>query len=297
MIFKKLDKEVGREHIARLVDWVEEKRDLWLIYELCEGKNMNEGMFEVKGEFYKGERIYMVHHSQLYHDMRSNQALLADFIRRMAEVLYRFAIFGIVHADLKPDNILVKYDPGRQVIENLKVIDFGSAFLLSSTGSKQSIFASSTPEYLPYEIQFYLTTRFTQQLTINIADYANISYVFDVWSLGSIITEILSGFPLWLSLKSRVKSIDGKSIINYGLFGVSGRDNGKIMKKQEQLLRDGIGPLRTIIRKQFDAPQKGGVLDNEAFLELLQGMLEFNAPDRIAPRDIINHPFITAFRA
>lgn len=58
VIFKKLDNEVGRENIARLVDWVEEKKDLWLIYELCEGKNMNEGLFEVKGEFYKGERIY-----------------------------------------------------------------------------------------------------------------------------------------------------------------------------------------------------------------------------------------------
>jgi len=25
-----------------------------------------------------------------------------------------------------------------------------------------------------------------------------------VWSLGSILIEVLSGFPLWLSLKSRV---------------------------------------------------------------------------------------------
>ena len=62
-----------------------------------------------------------------------------------------------------------------------------------------------------------------------IDDFSEISFVFDVWSLGSILLEILSGFPLWLSLKSRVKSLDGRSIINYGIFGVAGRDNGKIL--------------------------------------------------------------------
>ena len=62
--------------------------------------------------------------------------------------------------------------------------------------------------------------------------FEKIAFVFDVWSLGSIILEVLSGFPLWLSLKSRVKSLDGRSIINYGIFGVSGRDNAKILTKQ-----------------------------------------------------------------
>jgi len=37
-----------------------------------------------------------------------------------------------------------------------------------------------------------------------VEDFAEISFIFDVWSLGSIFIEILSGFPLWLSLKSRV---------------------------------------------------------------------------------------------
>jgi dual specificity tyrosine-phosphorylation-regulated kinase 2/3/4 len=56
-------------------------------------------------------------------------------------------------------------------------------------------------------------------------------FIFDMWSLGSILVEILSGFPLWLSLKSRVVTVDGRSIVNYGLFGVAGRDNMKILAK------------------------------------------------------------------
>ena len=53
-----------------------------------------------------------------------------------------------------------------------------------------------------------------------------------MWALGSILVEILSGFPLWLSLKSRVLTPDGRSIVNFGLFGVAGRDNLKILNKQ-----------------------------------------------------------------
>ena len=63
-------------------------------------------------------------------------------------------------------------------------------------------------------------------------DFAQVSFIFDVWSLGSILLEVLSGFPLWLSLKSRVLALDGQtSRINVGLFGVAGRDNAKIMAK------------------------------------------------------------------
>ena len=52
----------------------------------------------------------MVHHSDLYHVMRNNVSLMKDFVRRMAEVLHLFYKAGVVHADLKPDNILIDYD-------------------------------------------------------------------------------------------------------------------------------------------------------------------------------------------
>lgn len=117
----------------------------------------------------------------------------------------------------------------------MKIIDLGSAFMLNSDNIKlkeQVEFGQSTPEYLPPEVQIYLTRKYTQQNNYQICDFCEIGFVFDVWSLGSILIEILSGFPLWLSLKSRIKSMDGsRSIVNYGIFGVSGRDNGKILQK------------------------------------------------------------------
>ena len=117
----------------------------------------------------------------------------------------------------------------------MKVIDLGSAFLLNEEGRtirNQCEFVQSTPEYLPPEIHSFLSKRFPQQTNARVQDFAQVSFIFDVWSLGSILLEVLSGFPLWLSLKSRVLMLDGHSRINMGLFGVAGRDNAKIMTRQ-----------------------------------------------------------------
>jgi serine/threonine protein kinase len=117
-----------------LIDSVEDKKDLWLIYELCPGKTMNELLFDVKGEFYKGERIYMVHHSSFYFALRANILLLKEFLLRMIDALNLFAKLSIVHADLKPDNIIIEYDEENQTISSLKIIDLGSSFLLNPEG-------------------------------------------------------------------------------------------------------------------------------------------------------------------
>ena len=46
--------------------------------------------------------------------------------------------------------------------------------------------------------------------------------------------------------------MDGHSRINYGLFGVAGRDNAKIMLKQNELLGRGPNTLITCLRKGYD---------------------------------------------
>lgn len=157
-----------------LIDSVAEKKDFWLIYEVCKGQTMNEHLFTVKGEFFKGERIYMVHHGEFYQALRMNMDLLKDFIARMCQALNLFARMGIVHADLKPDNIIIDYDDEREEILALKIIDLGSSFLLNPEGhvvEHQQQFASSTPEYLPPEIHGFLARRFTQERNIKVEDF------------------------------------------------------------------------------------------------------------------------------
>ena len=196
---------------------------------------MTEHLFEVKGEFYEGQRVYMVHHSRFYDSLRANLVLLRDFLRRMGLALQLFARLGIVHADLKPENIMLKYDTETETIQSLKIIDLGSSFLLNNRGTvieNQIEFNASTPEYLPPEIHAFLTNKQHKNGAVKIQDYASTPYVFDMWALGSILLEILSGFPLWLSLKSRMITDKNRSVMGHGLFGVSGRDSIKILEKQ-----------------------------------------------------------------
>ena len=122
-------------------------------------------------------------------------------------------------------------------------------------------------------------------------DFKHCSFIFDVWSLGSILLECLSGFPLWLSLKSRVITLEGRSIINTGLFGVAGRDNGKILNKQNQLLSNGFPGLLIQLKKGFDI---GGNIwtKDKVFLNLLSELLCPDPGRRISPDEILNHEFL-----
>ena len=95
------------------------------------------------------------------------------------------------------------------------------------TATNQAYFNASTPEYIPPEVHAYLTNK----NNIRISDFHNICCVFDMWALASILLEVLSGFPLWLSLKSRIVTENGKGIFGVGLFGVALRDSAKILDK------------------------------------------------------------------
>lgn len=55
----------GIRSIAKLIDIVEDRQDIWLIYEVG-SKPLSKQLTEVKGEFYKGERIYRVTHQIFY---------------------------------------------------------------------------------------------------------------------------------------------------------------------------------------------------------------------------------------
>lgn len=55
------DEFPGIESIAKLIDDIEEPRDYWLVYEVG-SSCLSKHLYDVKGEFFKGERIYHVQH-------------------------------------------------------------------------------------------------------------------------------------------------------------------------------------------------------------------------------------------
>ena len=114
-------------------------------------------------------------------------------ISSILEVIQYMTSLGIVHADLKPDNILVTSEPDGS-LASIKIIDFGSCFLFDEIQQVDM----STPEYIPPEVLSHLAAR--RRPTAELLQTMNV-WSFDTWSLGCLLLEILTGFPLWLSLK------------------------------------------------------------------------------------------------
>lgn len=54
--------------------------------------------------------------------------------------------------------------------------------------------------------------------------------MIDIWSLGCVILEMVSGLPLWMSLKTIV-NYKNKDLIKKGLFAAKGRVFEDIIKK------------------------------------------------------------------
>ena len=65
----------------------------------------------------------------------------------MLETLDFLRTQGVVHCDIKPDNILVTKDQEENTI-SIKLIDFGSAIEYN----QPSNFGMITPEYMPPEV-------------------------------------------------------------------------------------------------------------------------------------------------
>jgi len=162
----------------------------------------------------------------------SNKSHLKEFTKSVLKVIDVLAYLKIVHSDLKPDNILVKFNYELNTFDNIKIIDFGSAYQFYDNIS----LSMATPEYMPPETLKLLSTK--NNCSTSDLNEVSAPWSYDMWSLGVILLEIIVGFPLWLSLKSRVTTANGRNIFTKGLFAVHGRDKMKIFNKQATVLKN-----------------------------------------------------------
>lgn len=93
-------------------------------------------------------------------------------------------------------------------IEEVKLIDYGSSF---SYGNLRN-FTMATPEYMaPEVLNFTLHLTKHPQTNIELLRYANSAegfetypHAIDMWSLGCVCLEIITGIPLWMAQEMKV---------------------------------------------------------------------------------------------
>ncbi|WVF70724.1 hypothetical protein IAT40_005517 [Kwoniella sp. CBS 6097] len=199
---------------------------------------------------------------------------------------------SIVHADIKPDNVLVTENKA-----TLKVCDLGSA-----------------AEITEGEVTPYLVSRFYRAPEIILGLPYDTS--IDTWSVGCTLYELFTGKILFpgrsnnhmLLLMMELKGKLNHRMIKKATFGsmhfdeslnfisierdkITGQDVAKtlVISKATKDLRARLLPPSSVQLKMKDDELKQLL----SFVDLLEKCLHLDPSRRISPRDALNHPFLT----
>lgn len=128
--------------------------------------------------------VFELLEQNLYEYLKSNKfrPLSLPEIRPIAQqvltALSKLKSLGLIHADLKPENIMLVNSSGGSMRYRVKVIDFGSA--CHSSKAVQNTYLQS---------RYYRAPEILLGLPFNEA--------IDMWSLGCVLAELYLGWPLY----------------------------------------------------------------------------------------------------
>ena len=278
-VLKKLNEDEC-DLIPKIYETYEDSSDIWFSFEKG-GISLSSLSFNIKGIFEKGERIYQIQKGEFLIMLFKNLSQFKFFVKKIIEGIDYINKKGIIHSDIKPENILVQFNINNEPEKNLeinsvKIVDYGSAFYLEN----KSPLITNTPEYLCPEI---MTNNKDFIKEINNGNYIN---SIDIWSFGISLLELCLCCPIWMSYKTK-NVINGKINYSMGYFGCKGRDENKIYQKQIDLSKNLNKILKNSLIYMFDEKNKNN------FVDILGKMLCFDYTKRITTQEALNHPFFS----
>ena len=152
------------DNIVKLQDFgVLDDGQLFMCFEYIEGKSLDRYVVE------RGGRL----------DVRK----AAYFIFQLCDALQYAHERGVVHRDLKPDNLMIEASPpGSHLEERVKILDFGIAKVANTTEHTGSGISMGTPRYMAPE---------------QVTNAAAATSAADVFSLATIFYLVVTGALPW----------------------------------------------------------------------------------------------------
>ncbi|XP_005989339.2 dual specificity tyrosine-phosphorylation-regulated kinase 4 isoform X2 [Latimeria chalumnae] len=215
----------------------------------------------------------------LYELIKKNnfQGLSLPLIRRFAyallkclQMLYRDKI---IHCDLKPENILLS-SKGQGAI---KVIDFGSSC------------------YEHQKVYTYIQSRFYRSPEVILGH--NYTLAIDMWSLGCILAELYTGYPLFPG----ENELEQMACI-MEVLGLPPSDFLQTASRKK-LFFDSKGSPRNITnskgkKRHPSSKDLASVLktNDSVFLDFLKGCLMWDPVQRMTPDEAVQHEWIQEVR-
>ncbi|KAF4615076.1 hypothetical protein D9613_002862 [Agrocybe pediades] len=200
-------------------------------------------------------------------------ALIRRFTSQMLLSLSLMRHHRIVHCDLKPENVLLRH-PAKS---GIKVIDFGS-----------SCFEHE-------KIYTYIQSRFYRSPEVILG--MNYHMAIDMWSLGCILAELYTGFPIFpgeneqeqLSCIMEVLGVPDKDFINRSsrrkLFFEPNGAPRTVINSKGRKRRPGTKTLAQVLR-----------CNDEEFVDFIAKCLIWDPERRMKPQAAMRHPFLTSGR-
>ncbi|KAG2174056.1 hypothetical protein INT44_000170 [Umbelopsis vinacea] len=211
----------------------------------------------------------------LYEFIKSNEfkgfslGLIRRFSIQLLNSLTLLYKYKVVHCDLKPENVLLKH-PSKSYI---KVIDFGSSCL------------ENEKVYTYIQSRFYRSPEVILGLTYNTA--------IDMWSLGCILAELFTGYPLFpgeneqeqLSCIMEIQGVPSKYLVE--------------KSTRKKLFFDSYGNPRIVPNSKGKKRRPGSrtlaqalKCSDELFLDFVSRCLEWDPDKRLNPEQGLAHPWI-----
>ncbi|XP_034731004.1 homeodomain-interacting protein kinase 3 isoform X5 [Etheostoma cragini] len=229
--------------------------------------------------------------------------VIRPVLQQVATALKKLKSMGLIHADLKPENIML-VDPVRQPYR-VKVIDFGSASHVSKA-------VCST----------YLQSRYYRAPEIILG--LSFCEAIDMWSLGCVIAELFLGWPLYpgaleydqIRYISQTQGLPGEHLLNagtktarffckesdspYAAWRLKSTDEHETetgMKSKEARkyifsCLDDIAHVNLVMNLE-GSDLLAEKADRLEFVGLLKKMLLIDAEERITPSEALSQPFVT----
>jgi serine/threonine protein kinase len=117
----------GIKHIIRLNEKIEDDSDIWLSFEL--GKRaLSEWLCSKQKHVVNGDQIYSIQHQLFYLLLQQDPSSLVDLVSQICEFLKVLSQFRLVHANLRPKNILCEFDGNKSVLEDIQISGFSNCF-------------------------------------------------------------------------------------------------------------------------------------------------------------------------
>ncbi|TLD27849.1 Transcriptional activator protein [Venturia nashicola] len=199
--------------------------------------------------------------------------LIRRFSRQMLSSLVMLKSKRVIHCDLKPENILLAHPMHSEI----KVIDFGS-----------SCFENE-------KVYTYIQSRFYRSPEVILGMSYGIP--IDMWSLGCILAELLTGYPIFPGENEQEQLAC--------IMEIFGPPEKHLIEKssRKKLFFDSMGKPRVTVstkgrrrRPSSKTLQQALKCDDEAFLDFISRCLRWDPERRLKPDEAMQHEFVTGLK-